>query len=510
MTEALRVLMADDDEDDYRLTGSLLVEAGVDRAAIEWVSSYEAALEAVVARRHDVYLVDYSFGPANGLDLIRAARKAGVTAPMVVLTGRADRNADLEAMRAGATDYLVKGEVTAQVLERTLRYAAVRARDVETLRVREAQLRQAQKLEAVGRLAGGIAHDFNNLMTTVTGFAEVVLASLGERDPLRQDVAEILKAGQRASNLTRQLLTFSRRQVVAPVRLDLNAVVREIEPMLRRLAGAHVEVVSRLGDRLAPVLADSWQMQQALLNLAANARDAMPSGGRLVVETTNVPPSPDGPAVPSVRLSVADTGVGMDADTRARLFEPFFTTKPLGEGSGLGLAAVYGIVEQSGGTIQVTSEERGGSVFTILLPAAPEESATAGEPPAAAGATLLVAEDEAPVRSLLVRLLRAEGYTVLEAADGEAALEAFRAHTGPIDALVTDLVMPRLNGRELAARLRASRDGLRVLYLSAYPDVTMGAEGPSEPGGAFLPKPFSKAGLLAAVRGVLGAAGRGV
>ncbi|HEX2094085.1 MAG TPA: PAS domain S-box protein, partial [Longimicrobiaceae bacterium] len=346
----------------------------------------------------------------------------------------------------------------------------------EALRLSQQQFLQAQKFDAIGRLAGGVAHDFNNLLTAIRGNAELLLLDIPPDDPGREDVEEIRRAAERAAGLTRQLLAFSRRQVLQPRVLDLNAVVLDMERMLRRLIGEDVELVTRLERTAAHVRADPGQLEQVLLNLAVNARDAMPSGGRLIVETRNARLDEElkrtYPYVvpgPYVLLAVTDTGHGMDRETQERVFEPFFTTKP--RGTGLGLSTVYGIVKQSGGYIWVYSEPENGTTFRIYLPPveAPSEEAAPG-PGAAAptrGAeTVLLAEDEETVRRLAKRVLQRSGYTVLEAADGEEALRVAEAHRGPIHLLVTDVVMPRLGGRDLAARLLAARPGLRVLYVS--------------------------------------------
>jgi CheY-like chemotaxis protein len=320
-------------------------------------------------------------------------------------------------------------------------------------------------------------------MTTVIGFADLVLSALPEDGRLRRDVEEIRRAGERAAGLTRQLLAFSRRQRLEPVRLDPNTVVADAAPLLRRLLGADVEVVTRLPAGLPPIMADPRELQHVLVNLAANARDAMPRGGRLTLETAEVEtaaplPTAHGLLAPGryVTLAVADTGAGMDAATLARLFEPFFTTKPLGEGTGLGLAAVYGVVEQGGGGVGVESEPGRGSRFTVYLP---------------------------PVRRLARRVLESRGYAIVEAADGEAGLRACEAHGGSIDLVVTDVVMPRLSGPDMVRRLRAVYPAVRVLYVSAYADATLARNGPLDPEAAFLAKPFTADRLAETVREAL-------
>ena len=386
--------------------------------------------------------------------------------------------------------------------------------DVTGRRQREDQYRHAQKMEAVGRLAGGIAHDFNNLLTVINGFSEVVLDGLGPAAPARDALEMVREAGERAAVLTRQLLAFSRKQVLQPTSLDLTALLAGMERLIARLIGADVAVAVRPGPGLWRVRADAGQVEQVVMNLVVNARDAMPAGGRLAVETENVTldagyaaAHPEARAGEFVRLAVTDTGCGMDAATRARVFEPFFTTK--GErGTGLGLATVFGIVKQSGGHVEVYSEVGIGTVFKVYLPR-DREPAAAGRsgvrpPPAARGReTVLLAEDEDGVRGLARLVLERAGYTVLEAPDGGAALALGGGHAGPIHLLVTDVVMPGMGGRELAGRLTTLRPGIGVLFLSGYTDDTVVRHGVLEEDVAFLQKPFSPAALAQKVREVL-------
>jgi two-component system, cell cycle sensor histidine kinase and response regulator CckA len=383
------------------------------------------------------------------------------------------------------------------------------------LRASQQQLLQAQKMDAVGRLAGGVAHDFNNLLTAIRGNAELLLMDLPEDAPEREEVDEIRRAADRAAALTRQLLAFSRRQVLQPRVLDLNAVVRDMEKMLRRLIGEDVELVAILDERLGRVRADPGQVEQVILNLVVNARDAMPAGGRLTVETRNDRLDEELKrtypyVVPGayVMLAVTDTGHGMDAETRERAFEPFFTTKAAGRGTGLGLSTVYGIVKQSGGFIWIDSGLGRGTAVRIYLPPveqpSPEPSdALPAISPARGAETVLLVEDEETVRRLARRVLEKSGYTVLEAGDGEEALRVSRAFAGPIHALVTDVVMPRMGGRDLAAALRVERPEVRVLYVSGYNDEAVASHGVLDPGTIFVEKPFTAEGLTERVRQVL-------
>jgi signal transduction histidine kinase len=371
------VLLVDDDEEDYLLTKDVFGEIEGTRYALHWVGEYRLALEALQERDYDVCLVDYRLGAENGIQLIRELVAAGHDLPVIVMTGQGDRDVDVEAAQSGAADYLIKGEVTPTLLERTLRYAMRRRADLRALRESEADLRQAQRMEAVGQLAGGIAHDFNNMMTAVIGFSDLVLARLESGDPVRHDIEEIKRAGQRAAAMTNQLLAFSRRQVLKPRVFDLNTVVADVEKLLQRLIGEDIELVSVLDPALQPIEADPGQLEQVIMNLAVNARDAMPAGGRLTIETRNCELGPEETdrhldLAPGryVMLRVTDTGAGIDTETMRRVFEPFFTTKEEGKGTGLGLATVLGIIKQSGGDIEVDSEIDQGTAFRIYLPQA--------------------------------------------------------------------------------------------------------------------------------------------
>jgi PAS domain S-box-containing protein len=393
--------------------------------------------------------------------------------------------------------------------------------DVTVRKDLEAQLTQSQKMEAVGRLAGGVAHDFNNLTTAILGYSELMLRRLGPDDPLRRHVAEVTRAAERAAALTRQLLAFSRKQLLQPKVLDVAEVLEHSRGLLERLIGEDVELVTRGEPGVGRVRADPVQLDQVILNLAVNARDAMPRGGRLVLEASNADLDEDYAhehvtVRPGryVMLAVSDTGHGMDKETQQRIFEPFFTTKEMGKGTGLGLSTVYGIVQQSGGYVWVYSEVGRGTTFKIYLPRVEDEAdrpPPVAEPPAARAITsglVLLVEDEASVRALLRELLETAGYSVLEASRPAEALRIAQARAEPIQLLVTDVVMPEMTGPELARRLAEMRPGLRMLFLSGYTEGVVVDKDLLGEGAHFLQKPFTGEVLEAKVREVLDAAAR--
>ena len=393
------------------------------------------------------------------------------------------------------------------------------AEDVTERRALEQQLRQSQKMEAIGRLAGGIAHDFNNLLMVILGYSEFLLERLGPEPALRTPAQQISAAAERASSLTRQLLAFSRKQMLAPRILDLNAIVTENSKMLTRMIGEDIDLVMVPGVDLSAVRADAGQIEQVIMNLAVNARDAMPSGGKLTIETSNVALDEDyarfhAPLRPGdyVMLAISDTGQGMDSETQSRIFEPFFTTKGT-KGTGLGLSTVYGIIKQSGGYIWVYSELGKGTTFKIYLPRvpAPKESAAQVATPAIASKTepgtetILLVEDETNLRYLARQFLEKQGYKVVEAADGAVAMQIAVAHEGTIHLLLTDVIMPGMNGRELAQRISEIRPNVKVLYMSGYTENVIGQNGTLDAGIRLLQKPFNLRDLKDLVREVLDA-----
>lgn len=634
-SESIRVLIIDDDEDDYVITRNLLAKIEGQNYQLDWENSYTAAVEVINERRHDVYLIDYGLGECNGVDLVRLIVESGCEALVIMLTGQGELRVDIEAITAGAADYLIKGAITSAGLERSFRHGFERrriadalqrseeryrdivenahdiiyshdlegnytsmnragariigysteealtmnfsqtvapdclekaremiaeklagingtaydleivakdgrhipveinsnlvlrdgvpvgvqgtARDVTERKELEGQLRQSQKMEGIGRLAGGIAHDFNNLLTAINGYSELSMMQLEVEDPLFSNLQEIKKAGDRAASLTRQLLAFSRKQVLQPKVLDLNLVVSDLERMLTRLIGEDIELQAVLDPELGSIKVDPSQMEQIIMNLAVNARDAMPRGGKLTIETRNTVLDDEYArkhiaVIPGrfVMLAVSDSGTGIDPQLQSRIFEPFFTTKEVGKGTGLGLATVYGIVKQSGGNIWVYSEPGIGTTFKIYLPRTDEEVQTykrspANEPVLRGTETILLVEDEEVVRQLACEVLRGCGYELLKAANGREALLICESHQQPIHLLITDVIMPGMSGPDLAGRLSEARPDLKILYMSGYADNAIIHHGVLNEGAEFIQKPFSTEGLAIKVREVLDA-----
>jgi two-component system, cell cycle sensor histidine kinase and response regulator CckA len=519
--KALNVLLVEDCPRDAELIAWELRRAGYD-LTLTIVSKAADLAPALQRQRWDLILSDYKLPGFSAVDALRIMHEHGADLPFIILSGSVGEEQAVEAMRAGAHDYVMKGNMTrlTAVIERELRDYARR----EQHRHVEAQLHQAQKMEEIGQLAGGIAHDFNNLLTAILAYSESVLSQLPQDNPLRLEVSEIQRAGERAATLTRQLLAFGRRQVLKPQVVDLDTIVGNVEQLLRRVIGEDIELRTTTASSAAAhgvrVKVDVTQMEHVMLNLAVNARDAMPSGGRLTlgteaVELHQAAPDPRAATLPAgsyVMLTVTDTGCGMDEETRARAFEPFFTTKEAGKGSGLGLAMVYGIVQQSGGHVWIDSAPGEGTTVRVYLPrvtAAAEEETTGAAPAAAplngsAHETILMVEDDELVRQISVLTLERQGYHVLYARDGAEALARAQECQQPIHLLITDVIMPRMSGQELAAALRTAFPQLRVLYISGYADQGLAPRGVVDPDAFFLEKPFIATALAAKVREVLG------
>jgi len=639
MSRPLRILIVEDSEDDTQLLLHELRRGGYDPMH-ERVESAAAMDRALARQQWDMVIADYSIPNFNSTVALALLKERGHDLPFIIVSGTITEETAVATMKAGAHDYLLKGNLKRLIpaIDRELREAASRrerrkaeealresekrlqkildnspaiiflkdtegrylyvnpqfgkltvltpeqilgktdaeifppeqaaafrandlkvlqagvalefeevarhqdelytsivskfplrntegevyaicgiATDITERKSLEAQLRQSQKMEAIGRLAGGIAHDFNNMLTVINGFSELMLLSLPVGDPHRNTAEHIRQAGEKAATLTRHLLAFSRQQVLQPRVLDLNAVVANMDTMLKRMIAEDIDLLTILSPGSTPVKADPGQIQQILMNLVVNARDAMPDGGRLTIETADVVLDTDYArrhvgVSPGryVMLAVSDNGCGMDKQTQARIFEPFFTTKEEGKGTGLGLSTVYGIVKQSGGNIWVYSEPGRGTTFRIYLPriegvAEAIVPGKAQEPLPRGSETLLLVEDDAGVRKLAKTTLQTQGYTVLEAAPGEDAMRLSGQHEGLIHLMVTDMVMPEMSGRELAERLKPLRPNMKVLLTSGYTGKAMLHHGELDPGMAFLQKPFTPQTLARKVREVLDA-----
>ena len=637
MAIPLRALIVEDSEDDFQLLVRELKRAGYD-VTFERVETPEAMRAALTAGTWDIVLSDFSMPHFSGPSALQLLKDSGIDLPFIIVSGTVGEEPAVNAMKAGAHDYFMKGKLArlAPAIERELREAEGRrehrqvedklrqseeqfrlisenvadliavldlqgrrvynspsykeilgdpkalsgsvsfdeihpddrekvkeifeetvrtgigqradyrflikdgstrfiesqgsvirdpegkpakvvvvSRDITERRKLEEQLRHSQKMEAVGQLAGGVAHDFNNLLTVINGYSELMLQQLKPDDPNQRNVTEIKKAGDRAASLTRQLLAFSRRQVLLPQVLNLNIIIANMQTMLRRLIGEDIDLVTNQREGLGRAQADPGQVEQILLNLAVNARDAMPQGGKLTIETANVDLDESyarnhvsvKPG-PHVMLAVSDTGIGMDAETQKRIFEPFFTTKEPGKGTGLGLSTVYGIVKQSEGSIWVYSEPGHGTTFKVYLPRVDKPIEVVGATKAEAERprgteTILLVEDDASVRLLVRATLESNGYHVLETTNGAEALLVSQQHTGNIHLLLTDLVMPGMSGRILAEQMVTLRTGLQVLFMSGYTDDAVVRHGGLEAGMAFIQKPFTPDGLAGKVREVL-------
>ena len=472
-------------------------------------------LEAALESGWDIAISDYAVGGFCVLEALAIIQQKGVDLPLIVVSGKIQDAALLAALKAGAADHLTRGNLMRlnAAVEREIRAARLRR---ERLRLEE-QFRQAQKMEAVGRLAGGVAHDFNNLLTVITGYSDLLLGGQGLQDSQRTALEEIRRSAERGGQLTHQLLAFSRRQPLEPKTIHLNELVIQIEKMLRRLIGEDIDLVVVPAASFDAVEADAGRLEQVIMNLVVNARDAMPNGGKLTIETSTVQLSESFSAKQMgvkpgrhVVISIADTGAGMDEETQSHLFEPFFTTKNPGRGTGLGLATAYGIIRQSGGAIGMISELGKGTTAHVYLPlaeqvqdvpadrAAPHAMSTGSE-------TVLLVEDEARVRKLILDVLTARGYTVLEATRGEEALRLARLQTAPIDLAVVDVVMPEMSGPDLVRQMAPLWPDMRVLFISGYTDEAILHHGIQESGSAFLQKPFLPEALARKVREVLDA-----
>ncbi|MDB4989279.1 MAG: putative Hybrid histidine kinase [Myxococcaceae bacterium] len=532
MTQPLHVLLVEDSASDAKLVIRELNKIGrpIEFERVETEHSMRSALDR---RAWDLVISDWSMPKFSALAALAVVRGKELDLPFIIVSGTIGEDSAVEAMRAGANDYVLKDRLgrLAPAIERELRECEERRahrlathelRESEArfgrlaesaedaLRRSEEQLRQAQKMEAVGRLAGGVAHDFNNILSIILSYGELALRELRPGDPVRRDIEQICNAAESAAGLTNQLLMFSRQRVVEPKVLELYQVVVNMEPMLQRIVGEDVKLITVAPRSRGRVKVDPSHIEQVILNLIVNARDAMPKGGTVTIESEDVVldegyarehrPSRAGP---HVMLAVSDTGAGMDRETQSRIFEPFFTTKEVGKGTGLGLSTVFGIVQQSGGSIWVYSELGQGSTFKVFLPRVDADVDLPKRPSAPTtlhgSETILVVEDDERVREVVVNILERQGYHVLAAGHGEEALRLAAAHPGSIDLLLSDVVMPNMGGPELAKRLAVTRPTLKLLCMSGYTDERIIHHGVLDTA-AFIQKPITPTALAVKVR----------
>jgi two-component system cell cycle sensor histidine kinase/response regulator CckA len=518
MSETWRILLVEDSETDAKLVLAELRRSGkaIEALRVQDEPSMRAALSS---QRWDMVVSDWSLPGFDGLLALSVMNELKLDLPFILVSGTVGEEMAVEAMRAGASDYVLKDRMIRLLpaVEREIRESRMRAahRGAErALKRSEEQLRQAMKMEAVGRLAAGVAHDFNNTLSVILGYCELLLGRLHQADPIRQDIAEIDAAASRAADLTRQLLLFSRQHMLEPVKLDLNEVLSTLDKMLYRVVGEDIQLDLRLAHELCPIKVDRGSLEQVIVNLVVNARDAMPRGGMLTIETsreeldeeyarTHLGVKPGA----YVRLNVSDTGIGMDEQTLARIFEPFFTTKDVNKGTGLGLATALGFVQQSGGSIWVYSEQGLGSTFKIYLPCGDGSGSatrtTSDRPLPRGSETILLVEDEAAVRTVASRILRAHGYQVLEANGPDEAVLICESHPGEIDLLLTDVVMPKRSGPLLAKELCAQRPLMKVLFMSGYTDDSVLRHGILHDEVVYLQKPITTTNLTRKVREAL-------
>ena len=514
MTTPLRVLIVEDSEADASLLVRELRRADYEPTYIRVETEAEMA-EALSSQTWDVILSDYVLPVFSAMAAIKTFHNSGLDLPFIVVSGVAGEDTAVATMKAGAHDYILKGNLSRLVpaIERELREAARR----QEHKLLEEQVLLSHKMETVGRLAGGVAHDFNNLLTAIMGYAHAGVKNLKPDEQVYPYFEGIQQAAQRAASLTSQLLTFSRLQVVEPKVVDLNDLIIQTAKMLRSVLGEDVELVTLLSPDICPVKVDPEKMEQVLMNLTVNARDAMPNGGKLTIQTCNTHLKADESFQDSegisageyVMVAVRDDGLGIDDEIKDHIFEPFFSTKETGKGTGLGLSTCYGIVKQSGGYIDVQSSMNGGTVFKVYLPQTQEGEAAQTDSESADalelhGETVLLVEDEPLVRAMVARALEGQGLTVIEAANGEEALRlAEKRMAGSIDLLLTDVVMPRMGGIELAEQFKTCYPRTRVLLTSGYTDEAVIQRGALDLDTPFMQKPFLPIDLLHKVRQVL-------
>jgi CheY-like chemotaxis protein len=513
MKSPLHILHLEDNPADAALIHSTL-EAGGMQCAVTLVQNRVDFVAALQHGGFDLVLSDFSLPAFDGLSALKIAREMRPELPVILVSGTLGEERAIDSLKSGATDYVLKGHLSR--LLPAVRRALQEAEERAERRRLQAQFIEAQKMEVIGHLAGGVAHDFNNIIFVIRGNSDLLASRLGPDSPLQNYTAEIRHATERAAGLTRQLLVFSRKQTVQPIVLDPNEVVHGLVKMLRRLIDENIAMTIDPGTLIGRVKADPGYIGQLLMNLAVNARDAMPGGGKLTIATSNARLDENDArahagVIPGdyVMFSVSDTGTGMTDEVKAHLFEPFFTTKPTGKGTGLGLATCQTIVQQSGGHMDVDSAVGKGTTFKVYLPRVREaletETLASQTGPLPRGTeTLLVVEDEPTVRELAGLVLEAQGYEVLSASNGQEALQRAREHQGsPIRLVVTDVIMPLMGGKAMAGRLKTSDPNLKILFTSGYTGDAFPLDGALEPGVDFLPKPYSPETLVRKVRDML-------
>lgn len=510
INEPINILLVEDNPGDARLIRESLTDSPHVTYHLEWVETLNSAKEVLGRGETGVVILDLWLPDSVGLDGLDGIRCAEPDLPVVLLTGHDDHDTALEALRRGAQDYLVKGNVNGEAISRVLLYAIGRKRAEREMQRGREVLFQAQKMEALGRLAGGVAHDFNNMLTAILGFGSMALSRMPEMDEARSDVQEMVTAARRASELCQQLLAFGRTRRECTELVDLNHVVHDLLKLVSSVMGGRIEVTAELTGEPSRILADKGHLERIVVNLALNARDAMRHGGRFIIRTSSIQVRSErtmrtGSVPPGayVDLTVKDTGCGMTPDIQDRIFDPFFSTKEFGRGTGLGLSVVYQMVTECRGFLDVHSEPGRGTEFHILFPCAQAATAPPPEPEAAPArfedeATVLVVEDEPALLSLVRRQLESLGCRTLAARNGIEALERARIHPGSLDLVLTDVIMPECDGPELVRRLRRQRNDFRVLYMTGYDDHKL-AECGLDAGDGVLHKPFMRKDLLDAV-----------
>jgi signal transduction histidine kinase len=510
MNTPIHILHLEDDANDAELVEATLKGGGL-ACAITWVKSLSEMVAALEHGGVDLIVSDSGLPDLDGMSALQVMRGRWPAIPVIFVSGKLGEERAVEALKNGATDYVLKDHLS--LLPPAVRRAMLEVAERTERKRLEAQFIEAQKLEVIGQLAGGVAHDFNNIIGIIMGYSDLVMAKLNPDDPLQEDMQTIRQTAERAAGLTRQLLIFSRKQTVQATLLDLNHVVSDMKKMLRRVIGENVELKYALGKQIGGIKADSGYVDQVLLNMVVNARDAMPNGGKITVETADAVLTEDFTrrhpnTVPGnyVTLAISDTGTGLTEEVKARMFEAFFTTKPKGKGTGLGLATCQTIVKQCGGCIDVVSDLGAGTTFRVYFPrvekpAEPGAKVVSPAPLPRGTETLLVVEDEPTVRHLACQVLGAQGYEVLSASNGQEGLQIARQHQGDgIKLVVTDVIMPQMGGKLMAEWLKFSYPDLKVLFTSGYTHDNSGLPDIIETGVAFLPKPYTPAGLARAVR----------